>query len=105
MRLRYNNCQNDIILQKQIVLGVFQTTGRLLETLERLFLWKNRSNIKNNVRLDNGMFTVLMILGTIFALFTVPVATIPGLLGFWIFGFWGALIGIVIGLLIQFGNK
>jgi len=27
------------------------------------------------------------------------------LLGFWIFGFRGALIGIVIGLLIQFGNK
>jgi hypothetical protein len=51
------------------------------------------------------MFTVLMILGTIFALFTVPIATILGLLGFWISGFWGALIGVVIGLLIQFGNK
>ena len=33
------------------------------------------------------MFTVLMVLGTIFALFTVPIATILGLLGFWIFGF------------------
>jgi len=46
-----------------------------------------------------------MILGTIFALFTVPIAIILGLVVFWIFGFWGALIGIVIGLLIQFGNK
>jgi hypothetical protein len=53
-----------------------------------------------SVGLDNDMFTVLMILGTIFALFTVLIATILGLLGFW-----GALIGIVIGLLIQFGNK
>jgi hypothetical protein len=51
------------------------------------------------------MFTVLMILGTIFALFTAPNATILGLLGFWIFGFWGALISVVIGLLIQFRNK
>jgi len=43
-----------------------------------------------SVRLDNDMFTVLMILGTIFALFTVPIATIIGLLGLWIFGFLGS---------------
>jgi hypothetical protein len=48
-----------------------------------------------------GMFTVLMILGTIFALCIVPIATILGLIGFWILGFWGALVGVVVGLVIQ----
>lgn len=47
------------------------------------------------------MFTVLLILGTIVALCIAPVATIFGLLGVWIFGFWGAVIGIVLGLWIQ----
>ncbi len=51
------------------------------------------------------MFTVLTILGSIFALLTVPIATILGLIGFWIFGFWGALIGVLVGLGIQFGNE
>ncbi len=50
------------------------------------------------------MHTVLMILGTLLALVTVPVATLLGLLGFWIFGFWGALIGVLMGLGVQFGN-
>jgi len=50
------------------------------------------------------MLTILTILGTIFALFTVPIATVLGLIGFWIFGFWGALIGVVIGLAIQSGS-
>jgi hypothetical protein len=48
------------------------------------------------------LITVLTILGTIFALITVPVATILGLIGFWIFGFWGALIGVLVGLGIQY---
>jgi hypothetical protein len=43
-----------------------------------------------------------MILGGIFALITVPLATILGLLGVWMFGFWGALIGVLIGLYFQF---
>ena len=47
------------------------------------------------------MTTVLTILGAILAFVTVPVATIIGLIGFWIFGFWGALIGVVIGLIWQ----
>jgi len=47
------------------------------------------------------MLTVLMILGTIFALFIVPLATILGLIGFWIFGFWGALVGVIVGLSMQ----
>lgn len=50
------------------------------------------------------MVTVLTILGAIFALVTVPVATILGLVGFWIFGFLGALIGVFVGLVLQFGN-
>ena len=49
------------------------------------------------------MVTVLTILGAIFALLTVPVATILGLIGFWIFGFWGALIGVLVGLALQIG--
>ncbi len=51
------------------------------------------------------MVTVLTILGTIFALLTVPIATILGLIGFWIFGFWGALVGVIVGLGIQLGNN
>jgi hypothetical protein len=47
------------------------------------------------------MMTVLAILGTIFALFVFPYATLLGLLGVWIFGFWGALVGILIGLTLQ----
>jgi hypothetical protein len=48
------------------------------------------------------MLTVLTILGTIFALCVVPSATIIGLIGSWVFGFWGALIGVFIGLGIDF---
>jgi hypothetical protein len=51
------------------------------------------------------MVTVLTILGAIFALITVPIATIIGLIGFWIFGFWGALIGVLVGLGLQFGDS
>lgn len=51
------------------------------------------------------MLTVLTIIGTIFALFTVPIATVLGLIGFWVFGFWGALVGVVVGLVIQAGNS
>ena len=51
------------------------------------------------------MVTVLTILGGIFALVTVPIATILGLIGFWIFGFWGALIGVLVGLGIQLENS
>jgi len=47
------------------------------------------------------MLTVLSILGTILALFIVPWATIIGLIGFWMFGFWGALFGVIIDLVIQ----
>jgi len=50
------------------------------------------------------MVTVLTILGTLLALATVPIATILGLIGFWLFGFWGALIGVLVGLGIQSGN-
>lgn len=51
------------------------------------------------------MATVLLILGIILALLIVPAATIMGLIGFWIFGFWGALIGIIIGLLWKFKDE
>ena len=47
------------------------------------------------------MATVLLIIGTIFALSIVSLATIFGLIGFWVFGFWGALIGVLIGLGMQ----
>ena len=43
------------------------------------------------------MATVLLIIGTIFALLIAPLPTILGLIGFWMFGFWGALIGVLIG--------
>ncbi len=52
-----------------------------------------------------SMATVLLILGIILALLIVPAATIMGLIGFWIFGFWGALIGIIIGLLWKFKDE
>lgn len=45
-----------------------------------------------------------MILGTILAFCIVPFATILGLIGFWVFGFWGALIGVLIGLGLQSRN-
>jgi hypothetical protein len=51
------------------------------------------------------MATVLTILGAILAFVTVPIATILGLVGFWIFGFWGALIGVLVGLGIQGWNS
>ena len=47
------------------------------------------------------MLTVLTILGTILALVTVPIATILGWVGFLIFGFWGALIGVIVGLMME----
>lgn len=50
------------------------------------------------------MATVLLIIGAIFALMIVPIATILGLLGVWLFGFWGALIGVVIGFGIQLNS-
>lgn len=52
-----------------------------------------------------SMVTVLTILGAIFALITVPIATILGLIGFWIFGFWSAFIGVLVGLGLQFGDS
>jgi hypothetical protein len=48
------------------------------------------------------MLTVLTIIGGIFALIIVPVATILGLIGLWILGFWGALIGVIAGLVFQY---
>ncbi len=53
---------------------------------------------------EQYMLTVLTILGTIFALLIVPIATILGLLGYWVFGFWGALVGVIVGLVIQIGK-
>lgn len=50
------------------------------------------------------METVLLIIGSIFALLIVPIATILGLVGFWIFGFWGALIGVIVGFILQIGD-
>lgn len=50
------------------------------------------------------MVTVLTILGAIFALVTVPLATVLGLIGFWIAGLPGALIGVLVGLGLQFGD-
>ena len=50
------------------------------------------------------MITVLSIIGTIFALMVVPLGTILGLIGFWILGFWGALIGVLVGIGIQVSN-
>jgi hypothetical protein len=50
------------------------------------------------------METVLLIIGSIFALLIVPIATILGLIGFWIFGFWGALIGVIVGFMLQMGD-
>ncbi len=51
------------------------------------------------------MLTVLLILFTIGALCVVPIATVLGLIAYWIFGFWGALIGVLIGLGIQFRDS
>lgn len=42
-----------------------------------------------------------MILGTIVAFLSFPIATVLGLIGVWIFGFWGALVGVVVGLFVQ----
>jgi hypothetical protein len=56
-------------------------------------------------KLKVSMVTVLIIIGSIFALITVPIATVIGLIGFWIFGFWGALIGVLVGLGLQFGES
>ena len=50
------------------------------------------------------MITVLSIIGTIFAFMVIPVGTILGLIGFWMFGFWGALVGVFVGIGIQAGN-
>lgn len=47
------------------------------------------------------MITVLSIMGCIFAFLVAPFALILGLLGFWAIGFWGALIGVILGLMIQ----
>jgi hypothetical protein len=51
------------------------------------------------------MVTVLTIIGSIFALLCVPIATILGLIGFWIFGFWGALIGVIVGFMAQLDSS
>lgn len=48
------------------------------------------------------MHTVLLILGCILALITVPMALILGLIGFWIMGTFGAIVGVIVGLVIQF---
>jgi len=50
------------------------------------------------------MGTVVIILVFIFAVIAVPFAAILGLLGFWVAGFWGALIGVIVGLSIQGSN-
>ena len=50
------------------------------------------------------MVTVLTIIGAILAFLAVPIATILGLIGFWVFGFSGALIGVIVGLVLQCGN-
>lgn len=42
------------------------------------------------------MLTVLTIIGAIFAFLIVPIATILGLIGFW-----GALIGVLVGIGLQ----
>ncbi|MGA1842404.1 MAG: hypothetical protein ACMUIU_17445 [bacterium] len=47
-----------------------------------------------------NIITTLKIFGVILTFFIVPLAAILGLLGFWIFGFWGALIGTVLGIII-----
>jgi hypothetical protein len=44
------------------------------------------------------MFTVVGIIMGLFAFAIVPVAVILGLLGLWIFGFWGAFVGVILGL-------
>lgn len=44
------------------------------------------------------MLTVLSIIFGIFAFFAVPFAVVFGLIGLWIFGFWGAFFGVVAGL-------
>jgi hypothetical protein len=50
------------------------------------------------------MATVLLIIGAIFAFYIVPIATILGLIGFWIFGFWGALAGVILGMFFEQGE-
>jgi hypothetical protein len=47
------------------------------------------------------MITLLSIIGCIVAFFIFPFATVFGLIGVWAFGFWGCLIGVVVGLLVQ----
>lgn len=54
-----------------------------------------------SIRQSAGVLEVLMILGTIVAFLSFPIATVLGLIGVWIFGFWGALVGVVVGLFVQ----
>jgi len=47
------------------------------------------------------MVTALTIIGGVIFFCAIPAAMILGLLGFWLFGFWGALIGFLSGYFIQ----
>jgi hypothetical protein len=50
------------------------------------------------------MGNILLILITLVAFGWIPLATILGWFGYWIFDFWGALIGVFVGLFIQVRN-
>ena len=47
------------------------------------------------------MFTVLLVLGVILAFCFWPFAVILGGVGFWLFGVWGAVVGVLAGLFLQ----
>jgi hypothetical protein len=47
------------------------------------------------------MHTVLIVLGCIFALSIVPAAFILGMIGYWLLGTIGAVVGVLIGLGMQ----
>ena len=74
--------------------------GTTAEAVVRHTSWAERVFIGGTGRW-RAMLTVLTILGTILALVTVPIATILGWVGFLIFGFWGALIGVIVGLMME----
>jgi hypothetical protein len=47
------------------------------------------------------MHTVLIVMACIFALAVAPAAFILGMIGFWILGTFGAVVGVLIGLGMQ----
>ena len=49
------------------------------------------------------MFSVLSVIATICAALIMPFAVFFGFIGFWIFGTVGAVIGVIIGFLLQGG--